>query len=275
MPDNKTKIKKIFNLLNLNKPLVIFDLEATGPSISSDRIIQIAYVKMWPNGRVVEDNLFLNPEIEMAPEVKMLLGLENEDLAAKPSFKEKRREIWNIFHGCYFAGFNIINFDLPLLRREFIRLGVDFEYDNSLIIDSKIIYKFFTPQNLSNIYEHYCKKNIMLERGAVNDVNTTMDLLLAQIKKHNDIKDAGFIGNINKFCVENESIDACVIASNNRKFYWKNGEPHFAFSKHKHKPILQVAKEDPAFIEWMLEANYSEQIKEIIKNILKKAKKNK
>jgi DNA polymerase III subunit epsilon len=154
------KFAKIAEILNLDKPLVVFDIETTGPKISTDKIIEIAYLKYWSNGRVKEDNIFLNPEMSIGQEAGTVHGINSEDLKTKPRFKDKAQELFDIFNDCYYGGFNIINFDLPLLRREFVRVGMDFEYSTDRIIDAKEIFRFLEPKNLSAAYRHYCRQEI-------------------------------------------------------------------------------------------------------------------
>lgn len=115
-------------LLNLTKPLIVFDLETTGLDLVKDRIIQLSYIKVFPDGKEERENLFINPEKEIPQEVEELTGITNDDVAAAPTFKEKATELANKFTGCDFAGFNSNRFDIPLLAEEFLRAGVDFGF---------------------------------------------------------------------------------------------------------------------------------------------------
>ena len=152
---------RVVKFLKLKRPLVIFSIETTGPSISADKIIAIDYIKIMPNSRVIKGSFILNPEVNISPESKAIHGLEAKDLKNKPIFRQKAGEIWEIFNNCHYGGFNIVNFDLPLLRREFIRTGLGFEYTAADIIDTKAIFNYMEPPTLSVAYNYYCHKDYL------------------------------------------------------------------------------------------------------------------
>jgi DNA polymerase III subunit epsilon len=118
---NAKNMEAICKRLKLSKPLVIFDLETTGLVLSMDKIIEVAYIKIMPNGRILKDNLFLNPEMEISKEASEVHGITDADVANMPTFRDKAKEMWDVFNDCYYGGFNVVNFDLPMLKREFIR----------------------------------------------------------------------------------------------------------------------------------------------------------
>lgn len=250
--------KKIAKHLNLEKPLVIFDIETTGLGISADKIVALGYIKIYPNGMVKKEEILLNPKIKITPEATSVHGLRNEDVADKPGFRDKAQEIYEEFNNCYYAGFNVLNFDLPLLRREFIRVGLDFDYDTDQVIDAKEIYQYMAPRTLSSSYEYYCRKDYKGDHSALYDTEIAAEILLKQLEKYNEVRDMRFIRTIN-----NKSEES--YADNARKFYWRGGEAIFAFSKHKGKPLRQVVKDDPGFCKWILEAEFSEETKSVVK----------
>lgn len=252
---------KINKFLKLDKPLVIFDLETTGLVLSMDKIIEIAYIKYLPNGRVIKDDIFLNPEMPISRESTEVHGITNDDVADKPTFKEKAQEFWDIFQNSYYGGFNIINFDLPMLKREFIRCGIDFDYTNKDIIDSKTIYHYMEPRTLSAALKYYCNKDHDNAHNALADVEATAEILACQMEKYNEIHDWDFVRKIHS-----TSDDRYV--DNERKFYWRDGEAYFSFSKHKDTPLSEVAKTDPSFLQWIVSADFSEETKDIIKKAL-------
>ncbi|MCX6796050.1 MAG: 3'-5' exonuclease [Candidatus Falkowbacteria bacterium] len=258
-----SKFSKIVEILGLDKPLVVFDIETTGPNISTDKIIEIAYLKVWANGRAKEEDIFLNPEMPIGQEASIVHGLNYEDLQDKPRFKDKAQELFAIFNDCYYSGFNIINFDLPVLRREFIRVGMDFEYKVGQIIDTKEIFKFLEPKNLSAAYTHYCHKEIEQKPGAMADAEIAAEVLLSQVKKYRDLMAMDFIQKIYQ-----PPEDAYKDSS--QKFYWRKGETYLSFSQYKDQPLAKVAETDPDFLAWMLTANFSNEAKSIIRLILKK-----
>lgn len=255
--------KKIYKLLNLDKPLIIFDLETTGRNISSDKILTLAYVKIMHDGMgVKKGEYWFDPEIPIDQEATAIHGIKNEDVIGRPIFREKAQEVYDLFNGSYYSGFNVMNFDLPLLRREFLRVGMDFDYDLKHIIDSKEIYKHMAPRTLSSAYEYYCWKEHKGTGGAMKDAEVAGEILLRQLEKYKEVRDWQFINSIHQ--VE----EAFVNNENNRKFYWQHGETYFAFTKYRGKAVSQVAKDDPEFLQWMMKADFSPETKRVIEKYL-------
>jgi len=261
MAEKNDNYKKITEFLKLDKPLVIFDLETTGLSLNMDRVIELAYLKIEPNGRIMKDDIFLNPETKISDESTAIHGLTNEQLADKPFFRDKAGELWEIFGDCYYGGFNAVNFDLPMLKREFLRVGRDFSYTSDDVIDSKQIYHFMEPRTLSAAYKFYCGKKHADAHNALADVEATAEVLLQQLEKYEEARSLDFIRKMNK-------ADSERWVDNDRKFYWRDGEAYFAFSKHKDEPLARVAETDPGFLQWILSADFSEETKNIVSRAL-------
>lgn len=252
---------KISELIRLEKPLVIFDIESTGLSVSMDRIIEIAYLKIDPRGPVLKGDIFLNPEMEIPAEAAEIHGITDDKVKDEPTFKQKAREFWQIFNDCCYGGFNIVNFDLPLLRHEFLRAGMDFDYSSARIIDSKTIYHYMEPRTLSAAYKLYCRKNHEEAHSALADVEAVAEILGRQLEKYNEIRDWDFI-----YKIHHSSDDRFV--DTERKFFWRNGQAYFYFSKYKGRPLGEVVKQDPGFLQWIMSADFSEETKDIIKKAL-------
>ncbi|MFH1822482.1 MAG: exonuclease domain-containing protein [Patescibacteria group bacterium] len=264
----RKKYKKIIDFLKVKKPLVIFILETTGPSIPIDKIFEIAYIKILPNGRVIKDRFILNPEIDISEESMSIHGIKNKELKDRPTFRKMAKEIWDIFNNCYYGGYNILDFYLPLLRREFIRVGMDFEYNEKEVIDSKLIFDYMEPSTLSGAYRYYCQKEHLDIYNAMADVEVAINILARQLETYKSIIDLPFINNIHG-PQEEKYID------HKKKFYWRNGEAYFTFSKYKDTPLAEVVKADPDFLGWILKADFSEETKNIIRKVLKKYSSNK
>ena len=146
--------------LNLTKPLIVFDLETTGLDLVNDRIIQISYIKVYPDGREERENIFINPGKPIPAEVTLLTGISDEDVANAPTFKQKAKELSEKFAGCDFAGFNSNRFDVPMLAEEFLRAGVDFDFSKCRLIDAQNIYHKMERRNLAAAYKFYCGRKM-------------------------------------------------------------------------------------------------------------------
>ena len=248
----------ILSVLNLDKPLVIFDLETTGLSLTYDRIIELAFVKIFPDGQIKEEDRFFNPEIDISSEATEIHGLTNADLADKPFFRQQVSEIWDIFDNCYYGGFNIVNFDLPMLRREFLRSGYDFNFTKKQIIDSKVIYHTMEPRDLAAAYKYYCQKKLINAHSALADVRASVEILNQQLVQYD----------YQAICQINEANNDRYV-DEDKKFYWRDGEAYFNFSKHKDHSLAEVAQTDPGFLQWIIGADFTTETKEIVSRALR------
>lgn len=263
----KDKYRKIAKLLAINKPFLVFDIETTGLAVSADKIIEIAYIKIWPNGRVKEDVILINPEMKIPEESTAIHGISNQDIEKLAPFRERAQELWGIFHDCFYAGFNVIDFDLPVLRREFLRNGMDFEYNEVEVYDAKEIFRHMAPVSLSTAYQYYLNRHYRDEHTASADTTVTADIILAQLEKYYEVRDWDFIGKINSRTEEEKAS-----ISSSRKFYWRDGEPYFAFSKYKGRALAWVVKEDYRFVRWMLSATFSNETKEVVRKAIERSR---
>ncbi|PIP34203.1 hypothetical protein COX69_02675 [Candidatus Falkowbacteria bacterium CG_4_10_14_0_2_um_filter_48_10] len=258
------KYKSLAQALQIKKPLVIFDVETTGRNISADKIVALAYMKIWPEGRTQQAEYYFNPEVAISPESGSVHGITNSKVADQPVFKEKAPELLDIFRDCLYAGHNIISFDLPILRREFIRVGQDFNYRRSDIIDTRVIFQRLVPRTLAATYEYYCRVSLKDHNSAQRDVQAVFEILRRQMEKYGEMLDQTFLGKIHKEFSEEVYVDTT------RKFYWRAGEAYFAFSEHRDQSLSQVAVSDPGYLAWMLESDFSEEVKEIVRQALAK-----
>ncbi len=255
------KFKKITKLLKLDKPLVIFDIETTGLVIYQDKIVEIAFIKIFIDGRVKKEEMIFDPQIVISREATAIHGLTKKDVRGKPVFRQKAQELWETFNDCYYGGFNVMNFDLPILRREFIRVGMDFDYKIAQIIDSRILFQHMVPRSLSTAYQYYCNKNFQQAHTALGDVEVSAEILAKQLEHYMEIRDKNFINKIHHHSPES-------YIDNTRKFYWKNGKAYFAFSEYRDVALAKVAKIDVKFLKWLLSADFSDETKNIVKKAL-------
>jgi DNA polymerase III subunit epsilon len=251
----------IVKMLNLDRPIVIFDVEATGLSIGYDRIVEIAYIKINPKGRTTKNVMLINPEIGIPLEATEIHSISDETVKDSPTFREKSQELWETFNDCFYGGFNVLYYDLPILKREFIRVGMDFNYSVTDVIDSKVIYHYMEPRTLSAAYKYYCGKELIDAHSALADVEATGEVLMKQLNRYEELKDINVINKIHRL-PDDKFVDL------ERRFYWRNGEAFFAFSKYRDTPLSEVARTNPDFLTWILSADFPEETKIIVKKAL-------
>ena len=256
--------QKIVKLLKLEKPLVVFDIETTGLSLHSDKIVELAYIKIWPSGRVKKEDMLFDPEMAISPEAVAVHGIEDQHLKGKPKFRDAAHELWEVFQDSYYGGFNVMNFDLPLIRREFLRCGMDFFYTPKDIVDSREIFRKMVPRSLSSTYEYYTGHESKGWHTAMADTESSLEILVRQLEKYKEVRDWEFINKMHK-SEEDENLDGT------RKFYWLHGEAYFAFSKYRDRPVKEIARVDPGFMNWILKADFSEEVKNIIGKAMEQA----
>ncbi|HAM88253.1 MAG: Exonuclease [Candidatus Falkowbacteria bacterium GW2011_GWC2_38_22] len=255
------KYQKLVKLLHLDKPLVIFDIETTGQGISVDKIIKIAYIKIYVDGKIKKADFLIDPEMRINPEAIAVHGIRNRVVIGQPTFKDRSQEIWEIFYNCYYSGFNIMNFDLPILRREFARIGMDFDYDVKQIIDTKELFQYMEPRTISMAYSYYCNKEYSKERDALAQTEAATEILIKQLEKYAVARNRDFVNRVHQPKDNNNN-------DNTNKFYWVNGEPYFAFSKYINRPITEIVKKDLNFLLWLIESDYGDDTKNIIRQVL-------
>lgn len=248
--------------LNLKIPLCFFDLETTGTSISHDRIIEIAVIKLMPNGEALEKYNLINPTIPIPADSSAIHGIRDQDVADKPTFKELAREYARFMEGADLSGFNILKFDVPLLVEEFLRAEVDFDYSRKRIIDSQRIYHLMEKRNLAAAYRFYCQQELQDSHSAIADTRASMEVLMAQVVRYENqaVTDAlgAVIGTVRNDMDElNRLASSDIIDLAGRMVLNGNGEPIFNFGKHKGKKVLNVLKDEPSYYEWMMNGDFS------------------
>lgn len=249
----------IITKLGLDRPLVFFDTETTGLNILHDRIIQLGYIKYIPGVKEAEKvTLFFNPEMPIPVSSTAVHGITDAQVENAPLFKDEAKKLLEIFSNCYFSGFNISSYDLPLLRQEFLRAGEAFSFQSSDIIDSKTIFHAFEQRNLSAAYQFYCGKELTEAHDAMVDSLASAEVLMAQIDRYGA-----------KEIMEVQAKYSQDFFDADGKFYWKDGQVCFAFSKHKHRSLAEVMEKEPTFLDWMLAQDFSEEVRTLIKNALK------
>lgn len=258
--DRENRMKR--HTLQLNRPVAILDLETTGTSVEYDRIAEIAILKIHPNGKKTKFRSLVNPKMPIPPEATKVHGISDKDVKRKPSFRKLAAIVERILRACDLVGFNAINFDLPLLRKEFERGHVTFTLDERRILDPYRIFIRKEPRNLPAAYSFYCGREHTAAHSALGDARACWHVLRAQLKKYADLPCD--LDGLNEFC--NATEDRYL--NSGRKFEWRHNKAAFAFGKHHGEFLQQVTKETPEYLAWMLERDFPPDTKRIVHDAL-------
>ena len=252
--------------LNLKNPLVFFDLETTGTNINSDRIVEICYLKVHPNGNEESKTLRINPEMHIPEEASAIHGIYDEDIKDCPTFKEVAKKIAADIEGCDLAGFNSNRFDIPVLAEEFLRAGVDIDLMKRKFIDVQVIYHKMEQRTLSAAYKFYCNKNLEDAHTAEADTRATYEVLKAQLDRYADIlqNDINFLS---EYSCHTKNVDFA-----GRIVYNDQGVEVFNFGKYKGKAVEDVFEIEPAYYDWMMKADFPLSTKRVITDIRLRSK---
>ncbi|MCL8006301.1 3'-5' exonuclease [Gelidibacter japonicus] len=254
--------------LNLTKPICFFDLETTGINITSDRIVEIAVLKVFPDGKEDRKTWLINPGMPIPAEVTAIHGISDADVADKPTFKELANEINSMVKDSDLAGFNSNRFDIPLLAEEMLRAGIDFDMKGRVAVDVQTIFHKMEQRTLAAAYKFYCDKNLDDAHSAAADAEATYEVLKAQLAKYDELQ------NDTKFLAE---------FSSRKRFadfagfivYNKYNEECFSFGKHKAKRVEDVLNEEPGYFGWLLNADFPLYTKKVLTAIKLRAFNNK
>lgn len=247
--------------LNLKTPLCFFDLETTGINISLDRIIEIAVIKLMPNGEVLRKSNLVDPTIPIPKESTAIHGISDQDILDKPKFKELAKEYARFFEGADLSGFNVLKFDVPMLVEEFLRADVDFDYSRKRIIDTQKIFHLMEKRNLGAAVKFYCGRTLENSHSAEADTEASMDILLAQVARYeNQLVEDGLGNTIG---VIKNDMDALTLATQSemvdlagRMVKDRKGYIVFNFGKHRGKPVLSILKDEPSYYDWMMQGDF-------------------
>ena len=246
--------------LKLQNPLIFFDLETTGVNASKDRIVEISYIKLMPNGTEVEKTLRINPEMHIPEEATAVHGITDADVADKPRFKDIAKELARVFEGCDIAGFNSNRFDVPLLAVEFLRADVDVDFSRRRFVDVQTIFHKMEQRTLSAAYKFYCGKDLDDAHSANADTRATYEVLKAQLDKYPSLQND--IDFLSKFSTHNRNVDLA-----GRIVYNDNNVEVFNFGKYKGIPVEEVLKTDSGYFGWILNGDFPQNTKKVLTNI--------
>lgn len=279
--------------LNLSKPLVIFDLETTGLDLVKDRIIQLSYIKVFPNGKEERGNFLINPECMILPAITQLTGISDDDVKDKPTFKQIAKTLNDIFIGCDFAGFNSNHFDVPLLAEEFLRAGIDFDFSKCRLIDVQTIFHKMERRNLAAAYKFYCGRKMEDDfeaHRADQDTEATYRVLLGELDYYTEEKQLSLGEDPEGRVLPNDMEALAVFSKVNQnvdfagRIVWseakdqagktlqdKEGKPVliecFNFGKYKGKPVTEVLRQDPGYYSWIMGSDFTYNTKQVLTRI--------
>lgn len=254
--------------IDLQKSLAIFDLEATGLSVTKDRIVEIAIVKIAPDGSRSEYHKRVNPECPIPKFVSEIHGIYDEDIKDAPTFKEILPELEAFLADADFAGYNSNKFDLPMLSEEMLRAGSSFDLSTKKHIDVQNIFHKMEQRTLIAAYKFYCEKKLENAHSAMADANATWEILDAQINHYDELNtDVDFLADFSTYGDTKRLDFAGRLAFN------ENNEAIYNFGKHKGKTIEEVMKQEPGYYGWMLDADFPLYTKQCLRNEVEKIKK--
>lgn len=285
--------------LHLTKPLVIFDLETTGLDIVKERIIQISYIKVFPDGKEERADFLVNPERPIPSLITQLTGISDDDVKDKPTFKQIAKQLCGIFTGCDFAGFNSNHYDIPLLAEEFLRSGIDFDFGRCRLIDVQTIFHKMERRNLAAAYKFYCGRKMeddFQAHRADQDTEATYRVLKAELDYYTAEhqrslgedpegrvlqNDMDFLADFSKV---NNNVDfagrivwAEAKDKSGNAVTDQDGNPLlvecFNFGKYKGRPVVEALQTDPGYYSWILSGDFSYNTKQVLTRIkLRQAK---
>ena len=236
-------------MLQLNRPVAFIDLETTGVNLSSDRIVEIAIVKILPGGERQVKRKLLNPEMPIPQSSTDIHGITDAMVKDAPTFKHAANEIKQFLDNCDLGGYNSNRFDIPLLMEEFLRAGMDIDLTDRRMIDVQHIFYTMEPRTLSAAYKFYCQKELKDAHSAEVDIQATIDVLYAQLERYEKLGNT--VDSILSTIGEDKVIDYA------RRFsYDDKGVEVFNFGKYKGRSVSQVLKTEPQYYDWMMKGDF-------------------
>lgn len=246
--------------LNLKNPIVFFDLETTGVNITSDRIVEISYLKVFPNGNEVSRTMRINPEMHIPEQASEVHGIYDDDVKDCPTFKQVAKDVANDFEGADIAGFNSNRFDVPLLAEEFLRAGVDLDMTRRKFIDVQVIFHKMEQRTLSAAVKFYCGKELEGAHSADADTRATYEVLQAQLDRYDELQND--IAWLSEFSSHTRNVDFA-----GRIVYDDKGVEVFNFGKYKGIPVVAVLRRDPGYYSWIMQGDFSLNTKQVLTRI--------
>lgn len=248
--------------LKLIRPLVVFDIESTGVSPRKDRIIELAAIKLMPNGEEISKCWLMNPGVLIPPETTAIHGISDEIVKDCPTFADKAKEIFEFFRDCDLSGFNADRFDIPCLEEEFARVGMAFAPSARKHVDVQRIYHKKEPRDLSAAVRFYLGRNHDGAHGAEADTRATLEVLKAQMAKYTDLPQT--VDEMDEYLVPHDPLNADRAGT----LRWKDGELTINFGKKKGESLKKLLLNEPNYLKWILKGDFDTEVRMIIKDLL-------
>ena len=249
-------------MLKLDRPLVVFDIESTGVSPRKDRIIELAAVKLMPDGTEVSKCWLLNPTVPIPPETTKIHGITDEIVKKCPTFAERAGEIFEFFRDSDLSGFNADRFDIPCLEEEFARVGLNFAASTRRHVDVQRIYHRKEPRDLSAAVRFYLSRDHAGAHGAEADARATLEVLKAQMERYGDLPQT--TAEMDEFLVPHDPLNA----DRNGMLRWKNGELTVNFGKKKGESLKKLLIDEPNYLRWIVKGDFDSELRMIVKDLL-------
>lgn len=248
-------------MLNLTRAIAFIDLETTGVSLSADRIVEIAVIKMLPDGSRQVKRKLINPEMPIPKESSDIHGITDEMVKDASTFKQAANEIKMFIDNCDLGGYNSNRFDIPILMEEFLRAGMDVDLSTRKMIDVQHIFYTMEPRTLTAAYKFFCEKELANAHSAEADVDATIEVFMAQLNRYKNLGNS--VESILSVIGEEKIVDYARRFSFNDK-----GVEIFNFGKHKGRPVRDVLKAEPQYYDWMMRGDFPLHTKQKLTEIL-------
>lgn len=246
--------------IKITRPLAFFDLETTGVTIGSDRIVEIAVMKLMPDGSKLMKQYLINPGIPIPAAATKVHGITDEKVKNSPSFKSVAHELVNFLDNADLAGYNSNKFDVPFLVDEFMRAGVEFDMKGRRLVDVQNIFHKKEKRDLSAAYKFYCNRDLENAHSAEADINATYEVLVSQLSRYTDLENN--VEFLSEYSASGNFVDFA-----GRIVYNERRQEVFNFGKHKGKTVTEVFRSEPSYYDWMMKGEFPLQTKQVITSL--------
>lgn len=245
--------------LQITHPLAIIDLETTGVDLANDKIVEIAIVKLLPDGTIQKKRKIVNPQKPIPASSSSVHGITDDMVKDAPTFKQIANEIKQFLFNCNLGGYNSNRFDIPMLVEEFLRAGLEFSMEGRKMIDVQKIFHMMEQRTLSAAYKFYCNKVLDNAHSAEADATATLEVLHAQIERYPQL---GLTIETILNCIGEED---CIDFA--RRMIMIEGIETFNFGKHKGKSVAEILKAEPQYYDWMMKGDFTLNTKQKLTEI--------